>query len=445
MQERMDELGLPHLLDEGAPEAGPQALARIIRRHGLRRLRRARIAASAAVVVALAGVGVGIGLSSSPHGTVADEPALPSSRHPGEPPPGLAWEKGSAGPGAETAAPGVFGWLGGTHGTATPLSEAAASGSRRASPPAAVYGRTAGRALPAVCTTQGCGLVYGARSSRRLFERTVDGVTIEAELSQYALPEGKMLPEAPVSGGSGSASAASGSSARTARPSNNHYMRVALPCFSPSELIVTVSGGGTTDTLAVPGSASTQPFSVLASASAELGGDNVIVAVTHTSPLVRTVTSQFPGGGDDRMSPVDGWSVLAHRTHGGGDPWCRSGDHRGYIGHRNYPRAGQPAIDGLARDGDSRDLSLLARNTPLKHDSSPRFDVGAGRRGAGRRQRLTCSSEPRVSAPAGATSERPSARVSSLSRILLPGWRTTSSRSTSSTTRASCVPSSWAA
>jgi hypothetical protein len=52
----------------------------------------------------------------------------------------------------------------------------------------------------------------------------------------------------------------------------------------------------------------------VASASADVAGDDLVLAVAHTSASVHEVTARFPGGGVDRMAPVKRWSVLAQRA-----------------------------------------------------------------------------------------------------------------------------------
>jgi len=308
----MDEFDLPDLLSEGAPAAGPEVLGQIVRRHGRRRVRRARIAASIAVVAALAGAGAGIGLSRPPHHTLAAASGFGQQRSADKVPAGLHWAKAAGGRPAAAAGPGVFGWLGDNSISA---SSASANSGRApsASPPAALVAPVPARYVPAVCTRMGCGPFYPAESLTRLFERTVDGVTIEAQLGQYGLPAGKSPPEMPFSGTAGTGRGGSGSATQAARASASRPVRVALPCLSPTELIVTVRRGGSGATLAVPGAASSRPFSVLASAEVDLDGREVVVAVTHTSVAARRVVAEFPGGGQDAMAPVDGWSVLLHR------------------------------------------------------------------------------------------------------------------------------------
>ncbi len=135
---------------------------------------------------------------------------------------------------------------------------------------------------------------------------------------------------------------------------------MALPCLSPNELIVTVSRGRSTATLAVPGATSSRPFSVLASAEVDLGGTEVVLAVTHTSAAVRTVISEFPGGGKDSTAPVEGWSVLVHRP-AGREATSTAGAVTlvASIGHRLGPRAGEAACHGFAGHARRRHMPVL--------------------------------------------------------------------------------------
>ena len=111
MHKGMDDLDFPDLLGEATPEASSDTLARIVRRHGRLRVRRARIAASTAVVVALAGAGVGLGLSQAGNPSITAAGARQAGPAGGAPP-GLRWASNSSAVGVGAARPGVFGWLG---------------------------------------------------------------------------------------------------------------------------------------------------------------------------------------------------------------------------------------------------------------------------------------------------------------------------------------------
>jgi hypothetical protein len=316
LQEVMDELDLPDLLAQGAPEADHDVLGRIVRRHARRRLRRARIAASTAVVVALAGAGIGIGLVGTDHHILAAGRAPDPSAT--KVPAGLRWAKPSASQSVAVAGPGVFGWLAeGSVSTSSAKAGADERQSSTASPPAALVAPVPARYLPALCTRIGCGPFFPYESLTHLFGRSVGGLRIEASLGLYGLDTGMSPPETPFEGATGKAHSAAGSATRPAGAARSHPVPVALPCISPSELMVTVSQGRSTATLAVPGAASSRPFSVLASAEVDLDGTEVVLAVTHTSAAVRTVVSEFPGGSKDSMAPVDGWSVLVDRSNSG--------------------------------------------------------------------------------------------------------------------------------
>ena len=144
-----------------------------------------------------------------------------------------------------------------------------------------------------MCQTRGCDPVFSRESLKALFDRTVNGVTIEAQLVRYVFVPLKILPQPLASGALSGGHATSHSGATPAAVVPRSAVRFVLPCISPVELLVTVSWGHSTDTLAVPGAASSQPFSVLASGVTRLGVDDVVLGVTHTSGAVRTVTARI--------------------------------------------------------------------------------------------------------------------------------------------------------
>ncbi len=340
MMER--DLDLSNLLETGdPPTASPEGLEQVVRRHRRYRGQRHRAIASLGAVVALAVAGVGVGLGVS---TSAKGPTQAASRAPA----GLKWDgatapvkQQTAAPGAEnphgtsapvettSAAPGEFGFVisGTTHGDSTHGSGAAVSFL-----PTAVYtnaGGGYGAQTNRFCGAP-CAPVFSPGLEHVLFVRRVDGVTITATQVSFTFPlnfrsepvgsvGGTVVSEPPTpsaSSGAGSSGSGSSSGSGTASPPPSVITPVkpiSGTCPSSTELEVTISGRGGLETLLVPaGGAGTRPFSVLASADADLpGGGVVVLAVARTSPAVASVRATFASGRIDAMAPKDSWSVLA--------------------------------------------------------------------------------------------------------------------------------------